>query len=516
MKRNTIIILSVLMLLAVFVGCTPQTDSPVEEVVASGLAADAMIEIAGQGLSIKLSAADMQAREQQTFTCNNIDSNGDIKEVTVTGFSLNAVLQENGMSLADIASLNLVASDGYIMSATAEEYTDGDVYVLLDYEGDALEYPRSCIPDKRAMYWVKNLIKIELVSGEAAGEVQTAVVSQIDIFREGTTAMDAEKLNNRGFEVSAYSLKAYFEKFIGALPTAPITMLAKDGFEKTETAEVFFQNYVTLESEEGEEDGLPLYFSETLSDGMRVKQLDIVVSGRNAVYFGSQISVADLFEAVGMSKTDSYSFIASDGFETNVPADAIAFGTIFMDEDEGFIRADFDGYDWGDTKGGGKVKHLVSIKAMGEASASDAAAAASEKTELAAKGSEEALLKCFVGDNKITISEADFLALPQIEKEITKTNSKGETTTGVYKGVHWTEIAKLIGVDAFSDIVVVASDDYEATITSDVLNDVDSLFALYQDGVNIQSEGDGRVWFCASENFTANNWAKFIIKIVIE
>jgi hypothetical protein len=82
--------------------------------------------------------------------------------------------------------------------------------------------------------------------------------------------------------------------------------------------------------------------------------------------------------------------------------------------------------------------------------------------------------------------------------------------------VHWTEIAKLIGVDASSDITVVASDDYEAAITSDVLNDADSLFALYQDGENIQSEGDGRVWFCASENFTANNWTKFIVKIVIE
>jgi hypothetical protein len=506
MKRKLLIVLSVLMLVAALSACAQQADT-VDVPANGGLSADAVLEITGESLDINLTAADMQARELKTFTCDNVDSNGEVTQVTVSGFALDAVLQENGVSLDDTASLNFVGSDGYIMAAPAEEYTQTGVYILLNYEGEDLPYPRSCIPDKRAMYWVRDLAKIEVVFGKA-DDSAAAIVNQIDLFREGVAVLTGEKLNNLGYEVTSYSLKDYFEKYIGTVPADPLTMIARDGFKKTETAEVFFENYVTLEAEEGEEEDLPLYFSETISDGMRVKQLDYVISGANAIYFGSEITVPELFEAVGMGQAESYSFIASDGFETVVPADALEYGKIYADDEEGYMRASFEGYDWGDTKGGGKAKYLATIKANGTVGETGGTEAAPQ--------SDEALIKCFVGDQKVILTEADFLSLPQIEKTLTKTNSKGETTTGVYKGVHWTEIADFIGADAKSDAVIVASDGYEITITTDMLNDPDSLFALYQDGKNIESEGDGRVWFCASENFTANNWVKYVAKIVIE
>ena len=508
MKRKLIAVLLVLMLIAAFSACAE--DSVTADIPASGgLAEDAVLEITSDGLDLSLTAEDMQARELETFSCNNIDSNGEVTQVTVSGFSLDTVLQENGISLGDTSALNLIGLDGYMMSAPAEEYAQNGVYILMNYEGDDLEYPRSCIPDKRAMYWVKDLAKIEITFGQASDSA-AAVVDQIDIFREGVTALEAETLNNFGFEVSSYSLKSYFEQYIGELPADPLTMIARDGFEKTETADVFFQNFVTLEAEEGEEGDLPLYFSETISDGMRVKQLDFVISGSDAIYFGSEITIPELFEAVGMAEAESYSFIASDGFETVVPADALEYGLIYADEEEGYIRANFEGYDWGGTKGGGKVKYLLTIKTNGEK-----IQVAETDTEDTSQ-SDEPLIKCFVGDKKVILTEADFLSLPQIEKTLTKTNSKGETTTGVYKGVHWTQIAEFIGADVMSDAVIVASDGYEVTITTDMLNDPDSLFALYQDGEYIASEEGGRVWFCASENFTANNWVKYVTKIVIE
>lgn len=507
MRRKLSIILLILMLVVAFSACAQQaetTDVP----ASSGLSSDATLLISGDGINVTLSADDMQSRELETFTCSNIDSNGDVTQVTVSGFSLDVILQENGLSLADTASLNLIGSDGYIMSAPAGEYADGGVYILLNYDGDNLSYPRSCIPDRRAMYWVKDLAEVEVTIGEAS-DTKAAVITHIDIFREGVTALAGETLNNQGYEVTAYSLKEYFEKYIGTPPTDPLTMIARDGFSKTETAAVFFENYVTLEAEEGEDGDLPLYFSETISDGMRVKQLDYVLSGTNAIYFGSEITVPELFAAVGMGTAESYTFIASDGFETIVPADAIEYGIIYPDDEDGFIRASFEGYDWGDTKGGGKVKYLVAIQANGvDAAAGEEATAATQ--------SDATLVKCFVGDQKVLMTEADFMALPQIEKTLTKTNSKGETTTGVYAGVHWADIANFIGADTTSDVVLVASDGYEMTITSDMLNDPDSLFALYQDGEYIQSEDDGRIWFCASENFTANNWVKYIAKIVVE
>lgn len=475
----------------------------------AGLAEDAVLEISGQGISITLSADDMLSKQLETFSCDHIDSTGEVTKVTVSGFSLANIFQENGISLDDTASLNLIGSDGYIMSAPAEEYAQSGVYILLNYEGDDLSYPRSCIPDRRAMYWVRDLSKIEVVMGgaEAAAQVD---VTRIDMFREGAASMEGQKLNNFGFMVNSYSLKDYFEEKIGEIPIDPLKMIAADGFEKSETSEVFFQNYITLEAEEGEEGDLPLYFSDTISDGMRVKQLDYVIAGTNSIYFGEGITVKELFEAVGMIEADSYSFIASDGFEVVVPKDALEFGIISKDEEGGYIRADFEGYEWGDTAGKGKVKHLTTIIADGYNKIADSGEAA-ETAEV-----EKFSIKCFVGGEKAIVTEEDFLALPQSERTITKTNSKGETTTALYKGVHWTDIAAFIGADPMTDVVLVASDGYEMNITSDMLNDPNSLFALYQDGELIASEGDGHIWFCASENFTANNWVKYITKIIID
>jgi hypothetical protein len=268
------------------------------------------------------------------------------------------------VDMKDVSSINFIASDGYVMSAPAEVYAGTEVYIMLKRDGEDLEYPRSCIPEQRSMYWVKNLSKIELVSGDSEASQQQAGVKRISIFREAVTQLEPVELNNRGYKVASYSLRDYFEKIGNEIPTAPVTMIALDGFKKTETPEIFLANYVTLEAEQGEEDDLPLYFSEEISDGMRVKQLDVVISSGEAVYFGSEIAASDLFKMAGMKEAEKYNFIASDGFVSEIPADAIPFGTIYTDEEKGYMRAKFEGYDFGDARGGGKVKYLVAIEAV--------------------------------------------------------------------------------------------------------------------------------------------------------
>ena len=141
MKRKLIAIVLVLMLIAAFSACAQKNETG-DAQASGGLAGDAVLEITGEGLNISLTAEDMQSRELETITCDHIDSSGEVTQVTVTGFSLDALLQENGVSLSDTSSLNLIGSDGYIMAAPAEEYAGNGVYILLNYEGDDLEYPK--------------------------------------------------------------------------------------------------------------------------------------------------------------------------------------------------------------------------------------------------------------------------------------------------------------------------------------------------------------------------------------
>jgi hypothetical protein len=497
MKKTLIIVLALLMFIVVSGGCNSSQ--------ANNLANDAALTINGDGVEIMLDAQDMRSQEIITLTCTNIDSKGVVAEVMVSGFSLSELLAANDILFENVTSMNFIGSDGYKMAAPANEFADNDVYVIFNYDGEELEYPRSCIPDKRAMYWVKNLVEIELVLSEQAGSSNT-VVDQISIFREGIKELDGAELGNKGEYVLAYFMQDYFEKYIGSIPTDPLKMIAIDGFSKTETADVFFDNYVTIEEQVAEEGNLPLYFSETLSNGMRVKQLDAVISASNAIYFGNDISLDDLFDMVGMGEANSYTFIATDGYQMEIPAAAIEYGMIYEDTQDGYIAVSFDGYDFENARSDGKIKYLLTIQANNIIASSDANEQAVANT----------LLTCVIDDEQVNLSKKDILVLLQIEKELTRTNSKGETTTAVYEGVHWSEIAKKLDINSKTEITLIAADGYEMKLTSEMINDPDSLFALYQDGEDIKSEEDGRVWFCASEQYTANNWVKYVVKIIVE
>ncbi len=326
------------------------------------LSPQALLEIKGPGFELRLSAAQMQELPQETFTTTNISSSGQVTDVTVTGFSLTSLLREHGLDLAGIASINLIASDEYVMSAPAETYAGADVYIMLKRDGEDLEFPRSCLPGERSMYWVKNLAKIELL-GDAASETMDAHVRSIHFFRQAAEELEAVELNNRGYKVQAHSLACFFEALGCEIPNSPVTIIARDGHVKTEMAELFLASYVTLEAEPGREADLPLYFSEEMSLGMRVKQLELVIADQVAVFFGVETAVADLFDQVQMEEAESYLFVGSDGFTVEIPAKAIPYGTIYPDEKKGYTRAKFDGYDLSALPGGGKVKYLVAIEA---------------------------------------------------------------------------------------------------------------------------------------------------------
>ena len=123
----------------------------------------------------------------------------------------------------------------------------------------------------------------------------------------------------------------------------------------------------------------------------------------------------------------------------------------------------------------------------------------------------------FDGAASTELTLGEFLDLPQMTVQLTRTNSKGKTTTGIYTGVHWTELAKAIGVSNTQSVLLVASDGFEQVYPLEVLQAPDSLFALYQDGKPITQEAhNGQVWFCADGEFTANFWTKFVVKVVVK
>lgn len=365
MQKRSLVLVLVLMISLIFTGCANKTKQTAVDssTLSVPLVDDARLEIVGDGISITLSADEMRTRARETLNCTNINSFGDVAEEAVTGFSLDMLLAENGIEMTNVVSLNFIASDGYVMAAPADLYADNPIYILLKRYGENLEHPVSCLPDQRAMYWVKELVKIEVELAESSLQ-QANNVKKISLFREAINEITAVELLNDGQKVAAFSLKTFFKQYASEMPSEPVKIIARDGHEKTETAEVLLSAHVTLEAKQGEEGNLPFYFSEEMKQGMRVKQLDAIISQSDAVYFGKETSVIDLFGLVAMEEKESYKFIASDGFVSEIPAAAIPFGKIYFDEEQGYLRSSFDAYDLSNLHGGGQVMHLVAIEGL--------------------------------------------------------------------------------------------------------------------------------------------------------
>ncbi len=130
---------------------------------------------------------------------------------------------------------------------------------------------------------------------------------------------------------------------------------------------------------------------------------------------------------------------------------------------------------------------------------------------------EDEILLTFEGASVEQMTRGEFLALEPLTVELTRTNSKGKTTTGTYTGVHWETLAEAIGAQDAKSVELEASDGYVQAYSMDSLKAPTSVFALYKDGEPItEEEHNGQVWFCASEDYTANYWAKFVVKITVK
>lgn len=501
MKKTLSLFLGMMMAVAVvFTGCSTSQQS---SGTTAALKDDAVVEIVCEDTTITLTKDDLLSREQVSIETTNIDSKGDVSEVRAKGISLSKILEENGFDLYSSSSVNMTASDGYVMNAPVTEYKDEDIYLLLSLNDEELEYPRSAIPGKRSMYWVSLLTKVEVLFGETSQGTTTGTstlgnVTEIQMFAENVNSMTAQTLKDGSEEVSAYSLQEYFDAYLDGECADNLVMKASDGFEKTETKDVFLSAFVTFEGEDA-----PHYFSETMKPGMTVKQLEVAISNNTAVYFQTEKSLKELFNFVDMADADNYDFIASDGFTTTIPKEAIEYGKVYLED--GVLRTSFEGYDLSNVKGKGSVKNLSKIVVSQVKNETGD----TEKTE-------DAFLTVTANGKSYPLTKDEILSLEQIEKTLSKTNSKGETTTGTYKGVHWSVLAEHLGISADATIKCVASDGYEVVLTSDIINDPDSLFALYENGEEIKSSENGYVWFAASENFTANNWAKYVVEVVVQ
>lgn len=222
---------------------------------------------------------------------------------------------------------------------------------------------RAFIPEEEAMYWVSNLVEIELVGYDAEISDQEASTLEEINFLE-TLVLELDEIDYEG-EDEGKAVKTS-DLFSDLDTTQDVYLLASDGFDKNEEYKTFIDAYILTEG-----DNTPAFRSPELPRGMHVRDLVWILTGETGFFSVEQgmekfeemsveddtgVSLKDLVDKFGLSESDKYELEAIDGYSVEIDREDLSSGIVYI-RDSGEVSSAFDGLPRSKA-----VKDLLSIR----------------------------------------------------------------------------------------------------------------------------------------------------------
>jgi hypothetical protein len=296
----------------------------------------------------KITVAELKEFTPVEKNVVSVNSAGNENEYSVKGALFADVLAELGLQQKELNALRFVAGDGYMMEVPKEVVAARDIILAYEIDGEPLQEKtkpvRAIVPEERSMYWVRNLVRIEILD---AAEVKP--LSKL-MFLETVAA---------GMEQQDYTYYESTDRAVlcSELPLPEdgetVYLKARDGLDKNEKAEVFLQEgYIKVTGE-----AAPLYLSPNLPKGMHVKEMlwlakaevGLLSVEQGLQYFtvtekaGEEgILLTDILAEVKMVESEQYLLTAADGYEVEINKADLAQGLVYV-RDGGEVAVKFDG-----------------------------------------------------------------------------------------------------------------------------------------------------------------------------
>jgi hypothetical protein len=351
MKRFLCVVLAVMLLLSL-AACSPKQPQAETGVEGDALPAGEKITIVSADSSEKdIFIADIMKLPVTEKEVISVNSAGNENKFTVKGALLSDVLRTLGMDQKSLSSIRLVAGDGYMMEVPPEVLAARDIIIAYEIDGEPLQEKtrpaRIIIPEERAMYWVRNLVKIEILQARKA-------LSLIRLLFLETALQNFEQHDYTYYESldKAVTAADFFRDIAMEGSSDTVHMKAVDGLEKNEKTEVFENGYIKITGVD-----TPAFVSPEIPKGMYVKNIlwfaksdTGYISYTNASgYFPTSkvddregIRLSDVFSEVSMDDGEAYLFTAIDGYSIEIEKEDIAKGLIFL-RDSGEVSVMFEG-----------------------------------------------------------------------------------------------------------------------------------------------------------------------------
>ena len=209
-------------------------------------------------------------------TATSTNARGEERTRHARGVLLEDILQSHGLSQHDFAAINATGADGYFIAIPADILRTRDVLIAYEIDGEITE-PRIIIPDARAMFWVRFLRELELVSHGATLEV-TREYYFADLLNARIEY--AEPFWHEAAETQALPIVALLAA-LGNPHSDFVIITAEDGLVKTERFSTFAQQLIVFAGTEQ----APLFIGSGLPVGMRVHNMASVQIGDVLVVF---------------------------------------------------------------------------------------------------------------------------------------------------------------------------------------------------------------------------------------
>ncbi len=345
MKKILILMLSVLLILGSFTGCSNNTSTEGEYTLTiSGLPeADKVFTM-----------EEINELEIHEISAQSTSSSGEIKTVEAKGVYLKDILTICGLNQSELDSIVLSSSDGYTMEIPNSILGKRDILLAMEVDGESFGTLRSVVPDELAMYWVKDLVKIEVI-----GEIQIEEASEILLLEGMYSHLDADTYTYDGEDLSAFKVQDMIDEYISE-DVEFVNMMSIDGWGKNDKFDIVKEQNIIYEGAEA-----PLFDGVDLPKGMSLKQTLYMGFGKTYVVSINMVNeknattaatLLDIATVADLVDSEMYILTAADGYEVEVAKADLERGVLTISE-EG-VEVEFEG--------GSKqnnVKNLISIKA---------------------------------------------------------------------------------------------------------------------------------------------------------
>lgn len=356
-RKNWLVLIMLVAMVLLVAGCA-QASAEEEKVMGS-------FSITGVGEEHVIDVAEMvEQYEAVELYVTSVDSAGETNEYHIKGVKLDDVLAGENIDTATFSSLRAVASDGYAIEVPKEIVEAREIVLAYEINGEALaddsKPVRLIVPEERSMYWVRNMVNLDLIQETASAEVRKVIfldTAVADLPSEPYVYYDAED--------TAVSMTDLLSTY-GEEGTEDLYFASADGLEKDETRENVELGYLKITGEER-----PLFLSPELPKGMHIKQV-LCFSQQSVSFYSLEsgfnalehmaldkfegIALKEILDSTSLVQADSYLLTARDGYSVSVDSEYLLTGMIYFKD--GTYRSVFP-----DLAKTTQIKEILSIEA---------------------------------------------------------------------------------------------------------------------------------------------------------